>query len=622
MKSNQYNSLYSILGIIVTSVVVTVMSILLTYNYLTTKTQLTKELQEKSEISLNRINNSIAPFIESYSMNDYEKLLINEMNDKTIVAIVVDDYYSANVLGKENFYNGKIRDKNWNITSFDIKNNIHITKLKNVFLYSSDFALSSNLQKLGKVSIYYTDTFLIEELDALIQKSIITVFVISGILIIILFVSINKLILQPIQKIVDTLSVQNKQGIPLNNIIGKGSKEFTLLSTVINNMISTIKSSQQEINNLNHRFQLTLDAVNDGMWDWNILTDEAYFSKKWKSMLGYEEDGLEDKGSTFFNLIHHDDKDKVKELLKKHFIDPIKNKYYLKIRLKCKDNSYMWVLSRGKVLLDDKHNPIRMVGYHTDITIEKQQEEYIKQKDQQITEQSKLASMGEMIGNIAHQWRQPLSIISTGATGLQVQHEFSSLTTETINETCKIINDNAQYLSKTIDDFRNFIKDNKEKSKFKLSDAINSFITLTKGTAKNHNIYIELSLDDDIQLYSFENQFIQCCINIFNNSKDALNTCEDKYFFIKTFIKDNNTVIVFHDNAGGIKKDILPRIFEPYFTTKHKSQGTGLGLHITYSLISVGMNGAVSAQNIDFDHNGKNHTGIQFTLSLPMNTKF
>lgn len=617
MKNKNY-SLYSILGIIVTSVVVTVISILLTFNYLTTKTQLTTELQEQSEITLNRIKNSIAPFIESYSMNDYEKLLINEMNDKTIVAIVVDDYFSANILGKKHFYNGKIRDTNWSIITYDTLNTQHNEKLKNVFLETSDFTVSSNLKKIGKVSIYYTNNFLNAELDTLVQKSIMAVFVISFILILILFIAINKLILDPIHKITDTLSIQNTHGIPLNNISGKGSKEFTLLATVINNMLATVKTSQEEINNLNERFELTLDAVNDGMWDWDVQNDNAYFSKRWKSMLGYEDHQLEDTGIAFFNLIHEEDKKKVEKVLKLHFEDPINNKYYLQIRLKCNDNSYKWVLSRGKVLLDENNRPIRMVGYHTDISVEKEQEIHIKQKDQQIAEQSKLVSMGEMIGNIAHQWRQPLSIISTGATGLQVQNEFGSLTEDTLKETCDIINENAQYLSKTIDDFRDFIKDNKEKTQFSLSNALNSFVTLTKGTAKNHNIKVELTLDDSIQLFNFENQLIQCCINIFNNAKDALSTYEEKYFFIKTYKEKNNAIIVLNDNAGGISEDILPRIFEPYFTTKHKSQGTGLGLHITYSLITIGMTGTISVQNITYKYNDKEQKGVEFTIVLPL----
>ena len=617
MKNNNH-SLYSILGIIVTSVVVTVMSILLTYNYLTTKTKLTAQLKEKSQITLNRIQNSIAPFIESYSMNDYEKLLINEMNDKTITAIIVDDYFAANILGKDDFYNGKVRDQNWNIITYDITNDIHNINLKNAFINTSGFSVSSNLKKLGKVSIYYTDTFLNAELDALIQKSFVIIFVISFILILILFVSINKLILQPIQKIGDTLSHQNQQGIPLDNISNESSIELNLLSTAINNMLSTIKSSQEEITKLNETFELTLDAVNDGIWDWDIQTDRANFSKKWKSMLGYKEEELENTGEAFFQLIHEDDKENVKKVLNAHFDNPIKNKYNLQIRLKCMDNSYKWILSRGKVILDENKNPIRMLGYHTDITVEKEQEQYIKQKEQQISEQSKLVSMGEMIGNIAHQWRQPLSIISTAATGLEVKNEFGLVTTDELNETCEIINDNAQYLSKTIEDFRDFIKDNREKSDFSLTHAINSFLTLTKGTAKNHNINVELSLDDSIQLCNFENQLIQCCINIFNNAKDAFPKDEEKYFFIKTLIKDDNAIIVLNDNAGGIPVSILPRIFEPYFTTKHKSQGTGLGLHITHSLITIGMKGTISTKNISFKHNNKEHKGVQFTISLPL----
>lgn len=617
---NNFRSLYIILGIIVTSVVVTVMSILLTYNYFTTKTHLTNELKNKSEISLNRITNSISPFIESYSMNDYEKLLINEMNDKTIIAIIVNDYNAANILGKENFHNGKIRDNKWNTITYQINNTKHNNDIKTSYLDVSNVILSSNSKKIGTVSIYYTDIFLKKELDLLIEKSLITVFVVSFILIGILFITINRLVFQPIQRIMQTLSTQDQQGIPINNIECKASKEFMLLSSVINNMLSTIKCSQKEINNLNERFQLTLDSVDDGMWDWNIVTDEAHLSIKWKSMLGYLENDLENTGQTFFKLLHEDDKKHVDEIMQKHFEDPINNKYNLKIRLKCKDGSFKWIQTRGKVLLDHNKNPIRMVGFQTDITSEKQQETHMKQKDRQISEQSKLVSMGEMIGNIAHQWRQPLSVISTGSTGMKMQNEYNLLTTEIINKTCDMINNNAQYLSNTIDDFRNFVKGDREKTIFNLTNDINSFLHLVEGTIKKNDIKVTLNLDDHISIHGYENELIQCLINIFNNSKDALieSQIEKKLIFIETHTVNNDAVITIKDNGGGIPQDVLPRIFEPYFTTKHTSQGTGLGLHMTYNLIVDGMHGKIETSNTNYEYQHTEYSGAKFIITLPL----
>ena len=240
-----------------------------------------------------------------------------------------------------------------------------------------------------------------------------------------------------------------------------------------------------------------------------------------------------------------------------------------------------------------------------------------------LEEQSKLASMGEMIGNISHQWRQPLSVISTGATGMQLKKEFGALTDEMFNETCETINRNAQYLSKTIDDFKNFIKGDSTSVEFDLKDNIDSFIKLMDSTIKKYNIKTILDLEENVKIKGYPSELLQCFINIFNNSKDALVenvTEDDRYIFIKQKTTKDTIIITIKDNAGGIPQDLLVRIFEPYFTTKHKSQGTGLGLHMTYKLIVEGMDGSIEAKNVNYEYEGKNYTGAEFTIAIPLFT--
>ena len=239
----------------------------------------------------------------------------------------------------------------------------------------------------------------------------------------------------------------------------------------------------------------------------------------------------------------------------------------------------------------------------------------------QLFKSEKMASMGEMIGNIAHQWRQPLSVISTGATGLQLHKEYDSLTDDFFDKTCETINDNAQYLSKTIDDFKNFIKGDSKVVLFNLSENINSFLHIVDSSVKNHSLNIILELDDNIKVKGYPNELIQSLINIFNNSKDVLKTKNDdenRYIFISTKNENNKIIVTIKDNAEGIPKDILPKIFDPYFTTKHKSQGTGLGLHMTYNLIVNGMKGTIEATTVTYDYNGNSHRGAEFKIILPV----
>jgi signal transduction histidine kinase len=242
-------------------------------------------------------------------------------------------------------------------------------------------------------------------------------------------------------------------------------------------------------------------------------------------------------------------------------------------------------------------------------------------KDKLLFEQSKLASMGEMIANIAHQWRQPLSVISTAATGMKMQKEFGCLSDTVFNNSCDAINNNAQYLSKTIDDFKNFIKGDNRRTDFNLSNTISVFLNLVDSSIKANKIKIILNIEENIIISGHENELSQCFMNIFNNAKDALKDVEEgfKELYISIKKADDTVIVEIKDNAGGILNDALPKIFEPYFTTKHKSQGTGLGLHMTYTLIVEGMHGTIEASNVFYkDSNNINVRGALFKIVLPL----
>ncbi len=245
----------------------------------------------------------------------------------------------------------------------------------------------------------------------------------------------------------------------------------------------------------------------------------------------------------------------------------------------------------------------------------------LKSKDKLLYEQSKMASLGEMIGNIAHQWRQPLSVISTGVTGMQLQKEYGLLEDEQFNKTCIMINNNTQYLSKTIDDFKNFIKGDSKPIQFDLKNDINDFVNIVDSSIKNYQIDVILNLLEDTAILGYPNELMQCFINIFNNSKDALitnNAEDDRLIFISQKIENDNILIEFKDNANGIDESIIDKIFDPYFTTKHKSQGTGLGLNMTYNLIVNAMKGDIKASNVEYRFNGKDYKGACFKITIPI----
>ncbi len=242
----------------------------------------------------------------------------------------------------------------------------------------------------------------------------------------------------------------------------------------------------------------------------------------------------------------------------------------------------------------------------------------MKNQERLIFQQSKLAAMGEMIDNIAHQWRQPLSVISSISTGLCLQFELPNLDKEEAVKDLNKLNKTSQYLSETIDDFRNFFRRNKIKREFSILDAVQKNLTLIDGILKNNGIKVIFEKVDEVRIESYENELTQALLNIFHNAKDAMKDKESPLIFI-SIVKDTEHVILkICDNGGGIDKKIREKVFEPYFTTKHQSQGTGIGLYMTHQIIESHMHGTIKVNNRKFTHEDQSMKGAEFTITLPL----
>ena len=245
-----------------------------------------------------------------------------------------------------------------------------------------------------------------------------------------------------------------------------------------------------------------------------------------------------------------------------------------------------------------------------------------KEQTDMLVQQSKMASMGEMIGNIAHQWRQPLSAISSSASGTILEKELGILTDEELKVKLQGIIDKSQYLSQTIEDFRNFFKQNNEKEDFSVNKVIQNVENIVVGTLKISDIKLVKSYQEknDLHCLGFSNELSQVIINIFNNAKDILleKQSVDKIIKVCLTQKEDNIIIKIHDSAGGIPDDILPKIFEPYFTTKHQSQGTGIGLYMSSEIVQGHFNGRLTASNTKFKVNGKEYYGACFKIKIPI----
>lgn len=272
-----------------------------------------------------------------------------------------------------------------------------------------------------------------------------------------------------------------------------------------------------------------------------------------------------------------------------------------------------------KIKVEEKTKQLSEMNKNLENLVEKKTRELI-QKETILNQQSKMAAMGEMIENIAHQWRQPLSVISTVATGAKLKKDLNLLSDSEFYETMEIINNSSQHLSNTIDDFRNFFSNDKEVISFDVNEAINKALSLVTSKLKNRDIQI-IKSKDEITVLGLKNEFIQVILNIINNAIDAFETLKDsdKYIFINSYKENENLILTIKDNASGIKEEIINRIFEPYFTTKHKSQGTGIGLYMSLEIIKKHMHGELLVSNKEYIYNNNKCKGAEFKIIIPLN---
>jgi len=230
--------------------------------------------------------------------------------------------------------------------------------------------------------------------------------------------------------------------------------------------------------------------------------------------------------------------------------------------------------------------------------------------------QSKLAQMGEMIENIAHQWRQPLSQINSSILLIDTVLREKEFNDSIVEEKLLEIESLTEYMSKTVDDFRNFFNPDKQKSIFAIEDAIEKSYKIIKGSIEIHHIQLNINIPKKLQCYSYLEELQQVILTLLNNAIDALTLkgIKSPKIYIKAYQESENIFIDVQDNAQGIENEIINKIFEPYFTTKHKTQGTGLGLYMAKMIIESGLEGMLSVEN--------RLEGACFTIQIPKGKRY
>jgi PAS domain S-box-containing protein len=439
-------------------------------------------------------------------------------------------------------------------------------------------------------------------------------------------------LLQSKGRIVDIeLLVRRKDGAILNGlfsaelVISQGRKY--ILSVMLD--ITERKQAEKLLVEERQRLSSILEGTNVGTWEWNVQTGETIFNERWAEIIGYTLAELSPVSiSTWVQFGHPEDLNMSNEILQKHFKREIPY-YEVEARMRHKDGHWIWVLDRGRVSTwTENGEPLMMSGTHQDITTRKQAEEQLEQlnrtlqqriedsvaelreKDQVLIQQGRLAAMGEMIGNIAHQWRQPLNALSMLITNLHYSHREGGLTETYMNESSATANRLIQKMSTTINDFRNFFSPDKEMVSFSALHQIKQAVLLVEAAFRSSMVDIVIDVTHDCTLIGYPNEYSQVLLNLLTNAREAIVGTGSLPGLIHIGVRTDNEmgVVTVIDNGGGIPEHLLDKIFEPYFTTKNT--GTGIGLYMSKMIIERNMHGLITARNRE--------AGSEFSVSVPL----
>lgn len=371
---------------------------------------------------------------------------------------------------------------------------------------------------------------------------------------------------------------------------------------------------------LETRLKLAIKAGGIGIWDLDVLDNTLLWDNRMFELYGLSCDELLTPEEVLKSRVHPYDK-----VVNDALIDSAlkgEQDYNCEFRIVYRNETIHYIKASAVVIRDQNGMAIRMIGANWDITEQKMFELHLQElvaeetnkrlsNEKIMLQQSKMALMGEMIGAIAHQWRQPLNALAIKVQDTVMAHRFGEIDDNYIGTFKKNSMDIIRGMSQTIEDFRSFFKPIAQKERFTVSSALDDTLNIVGPLLKNSSIAVELSESPkNDEVYGFKNGLAQVFLVLISNSKDALveNKIEKPVIKIVTLDYEESVTILITDNGGGISEDIMDRIFEPYFTTKEQGKGTGIGLYMAKEIVERHMGGKIFAENcLD---------GVKFSVEL------
>lgn len=377
----------------------------------------------------------------------------------------------------------------------------------------------------------------------------------------------------------------------------------------------TQKEAQQRVINEQQKEATTIfETTTDGLAIMNENGDFIRINSAFCKLLEYEQNELIEKNC--LDLIIKEEREKLQEVL----ANVAKGKKIGNYEYTClSKNDKRLAFSVSCALLSENHlffsfrDMTKKKELETKLlTLNKELEERIsieiakrRKQDQILIQQAKLASMGEMIEAIAHQWRQPLTSVAAALFNIQEAFEEGELDAKYLDTLTGAAEKNIMFMSETIDDFRNYFTPTKEKVDFSIQKTLQNALSIVSAQMKAHNIDIHLEEKKEVIVNGYPNEFTQVLVNILGNAKDAIDEKIEKkgmkkgegYIDLDIIEQEKSVIITVKDNGGGILLEVKERVFEPYYTTKEQGKGTGIGLYMSKMIIEGNMHGTLEVLN-------------------------
>ena len=616
MKGRQL-SIYRLIVMTIIVVVLSVMTANVSILYVTLKGQIVEDTHTQTLATLRSLRDNIAGFMDSYSINEYEKLVATEMANPSFYAIVVEDYHVAQVLGIDVYVSGQTRDKNWQPVEYDWKDPALTKNARSCFLEEAIEVTSQSSEVLGKITICISDKVFAEELQASILKQMAGTVLTSLLLIAALYFALRRTLLAPLSRISNELLSPSFTGkaVEAPHLFGFQTREISSLINAIKVYQNELNEQKEELSNERNRFDLAVQGSQDGLWDWDPSTNTVYFSSQWKHMLGFADDEIGNSFEEWSSRVHPDDLQPTLRKVEEH----LKGKtdiYESKHRLKCKDGTWKWILARGKALFDQDGNPVRVVGFHTDITPQVQHERELSEA-RQIAEKANQAK-SEFLAAMSHELRTPLNAI-LGFSQL-MQYDPDAPLSEKQNDHVQSIIAGGSHLLDLVNEILDLARIEADRTPLAIEDVdigevVDECISLSQPLVEPRGITIINTYapqSGDI-LRSDHKRVQQILLNLLSNASKY--NREGGSITIKCAKTDNDFFRVSVTDTGvGIEKKDFPNVFE-MFHRLHEDphitrQGTGIGLNVSKLLVES------MAGRIGFD--SEYGVGSTFWFELPL----